>query len=127
MNITTEPTINLHLILTGDEARAFLADPHPLQSLVRDELAKQHRRNANESATLPTAASRSGSGGKKTPFGSDARLRKNGHARKSIAAFTCDECGKTFLTEGRYKNHLRDVHQQEAFPNFAHAAESDSL
>lgn len=53
MNISTEPTINLHLILTGDEARAFLADARPLQSLVRDELAKQHRRNANESASLP--------------------------------------------------------------------------
>jgi len=120
MNISTEPTINLHLILTGDEARAFLADARPLQSLVRDELAKQHRRNVNESATLPTAASRSGSGAKKNPFG------KNGHARQSVAAFTCDECDKTFLTEGRYRNHLRDVHQQEAFPNFAHAAESDS-
>lgn len=52
MNISTEPTINLHLILTGDEARAFLADPRPLQSLVRDELAKQHRRNVNESAAV---------------------------------------------------------------------------
>ena len=94
MNISSEPTINLHLILTGDEARAFLADARPLQSLVRDELAKQHR--------------------------------VKGRARQSVAAFTCDECGKTFLTEGRYRNHLRDVHQQEAFPNFAHAAESDS-
>lgn len=92
MNITTENTIKVVIVLEGDECRQFLVDPAPVQAQVRSALsAHAEERSANRIKAQRAAR---------------APKAQASVTRTPPAKTPCPKCGKSLDPRGLPK-HLR--------------------